>query len=68
MEVSISGYYAWRDRPLSARGQANRELVAEIRAIHTQSRKSYGSPRIHAELVARGFRADKDPIRLAEPG
>ena len=62
MEVSISGYYAWRERPLSARGQANRELVAEIRAIHTESRKSYGSPRIHAELVARGFRAGKNRV------
>jgi putative transposase len=40
MEVSISGYYAWRDRPLSARARANRELVEEIRAIHSQSRKT----------------------------
>lgn len=62
MEVSISGYYAWRDRPLSARGRANRELVGEIRAIHAQSRKTYGSPRIHAELVARGFRAGKNRV------
>jgi putative transposase len=48
MEVSPSGYYAWRDRPLSERGRANQKLVTEIRDIHTKSRETYGSPRIHA--------------------
>lgn len=62
MEVSASGYYAWRDRPLSERAQANQTLVEAIRGIHGQSRQTYGSPRIHAELVARGIRVGKNRV------
>lgn len=56
MEVSVSGYYAWRSRPVSQRDEANAQLVAHIRHIHAQSRRTYGSPRIHAELQACGCR------------
>jgi transposase InsO family protein len=55
LEVSRSGYYAWRTRPESPRSQANRTLVEHIQAIHTQSRRTYGSPRIQAELAAQGM-------------
>jgi putative transposase len=54
LEVSSAGYYAWRQRPTSARQQRRAALVAQIRAIHTQVKARYGSPRIHAELAARG--------------
>jgi len=54
-EVSKSGYYAWRKRPPSTRAEANNELAAKITEIHKESRKSSGSPRVHAELVAQGF-------------
>ena len=50
LHVSTSGYYAWRDRPTSARERANLELVEVIRTIHADSRGTYGSPRVHAEL------------------
>ena len=53
--VSPSGYYAWRKRPLSTRARANVELTAHIEGIHRLSRGTYGAPRIHAELAARGF-------------
>lgn len=54
LEVSTAGYYAWRDRPISD-GQERRErLITEIRVIHDTVKARYGSPRIHAELVARG--------------
>ncbi len=52
--VSPSGYYAWCARPLSARAQADRVLLAQIRAMHERSRGTYGAPRIHAELRAQG--------------
>jgi putative transposase len=55
LEVSRSGYYAWRGRGPSGRATANAELVERIRTIHVESRGTYGYPRIHAEL--RGERA-----------
>jgi putative transposase len=48
--VSRSGYYAWRERPASARTRSNRVLTEKIRTIHERSRGTYGAPRIHAEL------------------
>ncbi len=53
--VSASGYYAWQSRPLSARAQADRELLEQIRTIHERSRGTSGAPRIHAELAAQGL-------------
>ncbi len=50
LEVGSSGFYAWRKRPESPRSQQNRQLLMEIKAVHQKSRKTYGSPRIHAEL------------------
>jgi len=55
LEVSRSGYYAWRTRPASARSSRRDELVEQIRAAHAHSRGTYGSPRIHAELDAAGI-------------
>jgi putative transposase len=54
LDVSAAGYYAWRDRPASARQQRQGALLVEIRAIHAEFLARYGSPRIHAELAARG--------------
>jgi transposase InsO family protein len=53
--VSPSGYYAWRQRPPSARTVANQRLVTQMRLIHHEVCETYGSPRMHAELVARGL-------------
>ncbi len=36
LNVAPSGYYAWRDRPESARAAANRALLANVRRIHEQ--------------------------------
>ena len=54
LDVSPSGYYAWRSRPESPRKTANRALLTEIRQLHEQHRKRYGAPRIHAALRAHG--------------
>ena len=56
LQVSASGYYAWRGRPESARAKANRALLEDIRRVHTGSRRRYGSPRVHASLQAEGKR------------
>ena len=55
LDVSKSGFYAWRSRPESARSKENKVLVAEIERLHEASRKTYGSPRIHADLEEEGF-------------
>ena len=52
--VSTGGYYQWRRRPPSARQERSETLAAEIKSIHREVKARYGSPRIHAELVARG--------------
>ena len=54
LQVSASGYYAWRGRVPSRRDQANAELVEQIRWIHATSRQTYGSPRVHAALRQQG--------------
>ena len=53
LQVSTAGYYAWRDRPVSAGQQRRDRLIAEIRVIHDTVKGRYGSPRVHAELTAR---------------
>jgi hypothetical protein len=55
LEVSSSGYYAWRDRAPSQRTQENRELAKHMQIIHDKARHTYGSPRIHAKLLKQGF-------------
>jgi putative transposase len=55
LQVSTSGYYAWLDRPESARAQANRRLLDRIGEAHRRSRRCYGSPRITEELRAEGL-------------
>ena len=54
LNVSPSGYYAWRRRPISAREMANRQLIERIKAVYDDSHETYGSPRVHAELKAQG--------------
>ena len=54
LEVSASGYYAWRGRPESGRAAVNRDLLADVRRLHEQHRRRYGAPRIHAALRAEG--------------
>ncbi len=57
MQVSTSGYYAFEQRGPSARSLANKELLVGIQSIHQESRGTYGSPRVHRELLGRGHRA-----------
>ena len=51
LKVSASGFYAWDERPLSARARGDLGLTASIHQIHRRSRGCYGAPNIHAELA-----------------
>lgn len=50
LEVSTSGFYGWRDRPLSAHAREDIELGALIRELHEHSYGTYGARRIRVEL------------------
>ena len=52
--VGSSGFYAWLKRPESPRRRDNLRLLTEIKAVYRKSRKTYGSPRIYAELNETG--------------
>ena len=54
LDVSASGFYAWRKHQPSRRAVANQNLLQDIRRIHWDSRKLYGSPRVHAALRKEG--------------
>jgi transposase InsO family protein len=54
LDVSPQGFYAWRSRPPSEQQQRRDALLVEIRAVHAEVKQRYGSPRIHAELQAKG--------------
>ena len=55
LDVTVSGYYAWRGRPESRRSRDNSRLLVHIRAAHKASKEVYGSPRIHQELQKDGI-------------
>lgn len=60
--VSRSGYYSWRSRPLSERAKGDQLMLVEIREIFQQSRRTYGYPRVHKELIARGITCGRDRV------
>ena len=53
LEVSTSGYYEWRDRPLSATAQRRKRLAALIKAIFDESDGTYGYRRVPPRWPAR---------------
>lgn len=55
LRVSRSGYYAWRTRPESTREKTDRHLTHAIKRVHADSKGTYGSPRIRAELKSQGL-------------
>ncbi|HCO61404.1 MAG TPA: IS3 family transposase, partial [Porticoccaceae bacterium] len=62
LAVSPSGYYDWLGRPESSRARETRQLVHKIAACHRASRATYGSPRIHQDLVAMGERVSVNRV------
>jgi len=62
LKVSKSGFYAWRKREPSKREMANRELSQEIKVVFEESGQTYGSPRVHAELNAKGVACSRHRV------
>jgi transposase InsO family protein len=62
LEVSRSGYYAWRKRPPSARSKTDARLAVEIAATHRKSKRRYGSPRVHQALRRKGIRVGRKRV------
>ena len=62
LNVSSSGYYGWRSRPLSARAHDNQRLLKRIRWHHAQSDGVMGSPRIWDELRYEGETCSKNRV------
>ena len=60
--VTRSGFYAWAKRAKPARARSDAQLTATVAAVHERSRRTYGSPRVHRELRARGVRVGKKRI------
>ena len=56
LKVSASGFYAWRDRPLSKWAQEEARLEVEIRAAHKRTRQTYGAERLQQDLAEHGIR------------
>lgn len=62
LRVTRAGYYAWCSRGPSARRVTDIRLLAEIRAIHQHSRRTYGSPRVWRYLQRQGYRVSENRI------
>lgn len=62
LAVSRSGFYAWKGRPVAAKVKADAHLTVQIAGVHQGSRGTYGSPRVHAELRAKGLRLGRKRV------
>jgi transposase InsO family protein len=62
LDVSRSGYYAWRKRPESERAKEDAVLLERIRAIHARSDRTYGSPRVTEDLRDEGFNVNEKKV------
>ena len=62
LELSRSGYYAWRCRPVSARARANEALLQEIETAFVDSDRTYGSKRVHRRLLKDGVRCGRHRV------
>jgi putative transposase len=60
--VTRAGFYAWRSRGASKQSQQNEELAEQIRAVHRESRGTYGSPRVHRALKRAGHAVGENRV------
>ncbi|HYP68636.1 MAG TPA: IS3 family transposase [Thiobacillaceae bacterium] len=64
MQVSRSGYYAWRERPEGEQATSSRELLQHIHRVHRQSRQAYGAKKTWLELNTQGIACSKHRVAL----
>ena len=62
LKVSRSGYYAWRGRKPSVTARRQTELLERIGQVHAESRRIYGAPRVHRDLLAHDVRCSKNTV------
>jgi putative transposase len=62
LAVSPSGYYASLGRAVSNHARRDEELAKRITAVHLNSKRRYGSPRVHADLKAAGCRVGRKRV------
>ena len=62
LQVTRSGYYAWRARKPSERQVRQERLVVKIRRVHLEHRQVYGSPRVHRVLKGQGERVCRNTV------
>ena len=62
LDVSKSGYYAWRGRDISQRQRTDEGLLTKIREEYRKSRKNYGSPRVYQALKQQGLRIGRKRV------
>jgi transposase InsO family protein len=62
LRVSRAGFYAWRRQAPSSREREDVRLGVEVAAIHAESKRRYGSPRVHDELRDRGHRVGRKRV------
>ena len=55
LDVSLSGYFAWKDRPACRRQRDDMVLLAHVRTAFALSNETYGSPRMLHELRDNGL-------------
>jgi len=63
LAVAPSGYYAWRQRPASARAVRDAQLTLQVRMAHAESRQTYGRLRLQRALQSRGSRVGDKRVR-----
>jgi putative transposase len=59
LDVSSSGYFAWRSRPASPHQREDLVILAHIRSAFTLSNETYGSPRMTRELQDEGLKVGR---------
>jgi putative transposase len=62
LKVARSGHYAWRRRPPCPGHRRQEQLLEKIQAVHEHSRRLYGSPRVHRQLIRQGEKVCENTV------